>query len=95
VRRFIPASLAAALVAALGLGFAAGVAYAADQRLYDADNALLKAEALLLEASDGGLTGKHLKQFAKSRDRAILRVQQAREAIASAILAADSGLDPF
>jgi hypothetical protein len=94
VKRFIPASPAVALVVALGLGFAAGVAYAADQRLYDADNALQKAEALLLEASDGGLTGKHLKRFVRSRDRAILRVQQAREEIASAILASDSGLAP-
>jgi hypothetical protein len=83
-------SLAAALLLALALGFRAGIAYAADQNLHDADNALQKAEALLQAVSEGGLTGKDLKQYAKSRDRAILRVQQAREEIAKAILVADS-----
>jgi hypothetical protein len=86
----IRTSLAVALVVTLGLGFWAGVGYAADQSLFDADNALQKAEALLLTVSDSGLTGKNLKRFVRSRDRAIRRVQQAREEIAKAILVADS-----
>ena len=86
----VRSSLAVALLVALGLGFWAGIAYAADQNLHDADNSLQKAEALLLAVSGGALTGKDLKQFVRSRDRAILRVQQAREEIEKAILVADS-----
>jgi hypothetical protein len=88
VKRFLPLATAAAV--SLALGFAAGVALAAPQALFDADNALLKAEALLLTVSGEGLTGKPLKQLVKSRDRALLRIEQAREAVADAILAADS-----
>jgi hypothetical protein len=50
------------LAAVVGAGFLAGVAYAADQLLYGADNALLKADALV-QASESGLTAGSSKCF--------------------------------
>ena len=78
-----------ALVVTVGLAFFAGVAYAADQRLHEADGALEKAAALL-DASRTDATGKNLERFLRHRARAILRVEQARQQIEKAILASDA-----
>ena len=69
--------------------FGLGTAYAADQRLADADNALQKATALL-EASESGVASpKTQKEFEKAVDHALADIASAR----AEILAAQNAVD--
>jgi hypothetical protein len=84
------ALIAVALTAALAAGFAAGVVYAADPRLDLAFDALLKAEALLLASDAGVVSDKVRHEFEKHVERAVLRVQDAMDAIIAAKNAVDN-----
>lgn len=78
------------LVGVLGIGLAgafyAGVAYAADQRLDDADAAVEKAIALLQAAENPGVN----PPFGGHREKAIQDLKKARAQIAKAKAYADN-----
>lgn len=74
------------LGAGLAGAFTAGVAYAADSRLDDADAAVEKAIALLKAAENPGVT----PAFGGHRAKAILHLQKARGEIAKAKAYADN-----
>lgn len=85
-----PLLLVAAVFAALTIGFAIGVAQAADQRLDDADLALQKAAALLEASQPGGVPEKAQRRFERHVGRALLHVEQAMEQIDAAKDAVDN-----
>lgn len=83
-RRTRVVAVATSAVAALSLTFAAGVAFAADPKLEDADLLLEKA-AVLLEASVAdGSDAEVVEQFDRKRDRAVEMVERARQQILKA-----------
>ncbi|MGH2951133.1 MAG: hypothetical protein ACRDKX_03715 [Solirubrobacterales bacterium] len=86
-----PALIAAAAVAALGAGFAV-LAYAADPRLDEADQALQKADALLAASSSAGASPKVEKEFAHHVDRARELIARARAHVEAAKTAVDEDL---
>lgn len=71
--------------AAICAAFSAGLVYAADQRLYDADAALEKAIALVKAAENPGV----VPPFQNHDKKAVKFIEKAREEIALAIAYAD------
>jgi hypothetical protein len=90
--RFRPASVALALVAALSLSFAI-VAYAADPRLDEADQALQKAAALLEASQSTGSSPHVAKEFDRRVGRAGELIDRAREQVQAAKAAVDAELE--
>ena len=91
-RTRLPAlALALAVTIALGTGFAV-VVYAADPRLDEADQALQKAEALLLSSSAAGTSPKVQKQFDRDVGRAVDLIDRARAHVKAAKDAVDDEL---
>ena len=78
-------ALCGMVVVGLALSFASGVVYAASQRLYDADTAIVKAIALLKAAENPGVD----PPFGGHDKKAIKRAKKARKHIAEAIAYAD------
>jgi hypothetical protein len=82
-------ALGALILAVAAIAFGIGTAYAADQRLADADNALQKAAALLEESQSGVTSPKTQKQFDKAVGQALADIASAR----AEILAAQNAVD--
>jgi len=78
---------AAAVVAAM-LG-AAGMAYAHDPRLGEADAALVQAETLLLASQPGAVSTQVEREFERDIKRALDLLERVRERIAAAAAAVD------
>ncbi len=85
-----PLLLAAAVLAALTIGFTIGVAQAADQRLDDARLALEKAQALVEASQPGGIPEKAERRFERHRGRALDHIAKAMEQIGAAKDAVDN-----
>jgi hypothetical protein len=82
-------AVGALFLAVAATAFGLGTAYAADQRLAEADAALQKAAALL-EASESGVDSpKTQKQFDKAVGQALADIASAR----AEILAAQNAVD--
>ena len=82
-------ALGALILAVVATAFGIGTAYAADQRLAEADAALQKAAALL-EASESGVASpKTQKEFDKAVGQALAGIASAR----AEILAAQNAVD--
>ncbi len=84
------AGIVAALVAAVSIGFAVGIAQAADPKLDHADAALVKAQALI-EASEAGVVDdKTQRAFDRHIRRAIDAIVNARQELQAAKDAVDN-----
>lgn len=87
-RRFL--LLAAVVASALGMAFGVGIAWAADQRLDEADLALQKARALLEASQTGGnVSDKAQHRFDRAVARAVANIDDARAQIVKAKEAVD------
>lgn len=87
--RHVLAALALAVLGVAG-GLGAGIAYAADQRLAEADLALQKAHALVQASQAGVVDAKAQKEFDKAVTLALADIASAREHILDAQNAVDN-----
>lgn len=87
--RFRRLALSGSLAVALCVFSWSGAALAADQRLTDAQDALIKAAALVEAAEAGVEDPKIVKRFERSRARALRNIDRAFDAIEDAKQAVD------
>jgi hypothetical protein len=80
-------SAAAVVTATLGT---AGMAYAHDPRLDEADAALVQAETLLLASQPGAVSTQVEREFERDIKRALDLLERVRERIAAAAAAVDA-----